>query len=143
MPKRLLHTAHKHARMLWHIRCQADQDEAVGIFVDELNGSVQYRLQQLQHLPPLGLGFPVVSYMDLDEEEETRYLRRLRTLYVPQNGMLGTELGSEFTDECGSEFAAKGGSRLLSQSCGIHELCEFASECGTDFRTDFTSNSPS
>ncbi|KAF8480569.1 hypothetical protein JB92DRAFT_3102105 [Gautieria morchelliformis] len=77
---------------------KAGEDEAVGIFVDELDGSegghgseedynyvnylsvVQYRLQQLQNLSPLGLGFPVVSYMDLDEEEETRYLRRLCTV---------------------------------------------------------------
>jgi hypothetical protein len=51
--------------------------------------------------------------------------------------MLGTEFEFEFADECASEFAAKGGSRLLSQSCGIHELCEFASECGIDFTTNF------
>ncbi|KAF8517615.1 hypothetical protein JB92DRAFT_2905036 [Gautieria morchelliformis] len=40
----------------------------------------QKRTIIIAHLPPLGLGFPVVSYMDLDEEEETRYLRRLRTV---------------------------------------------------------------
>ena len=36
----------------------------------------------------------------------------------------GDRVGTEFMEECMSEFAAEGGSKLLSQSCGIHELCE-------------------
>ncbi|KAF8512178.1 hypothetical protein JB92DRAFT_3096891 [Gautieria morchelliformis] len=98
--KRLLRVAHKHARMLRRIRRQADEDEAVGPFVDESDGSEDAdgleedmstistvsSISSISSISSLSDTASLSSQMDLDEDEET-------------SGMLGTELGIEFTDE--------------------------------------------